>query len=401
MKVIRLNHIKILKNKKQRGIILVLTAISIFALIGIVALATEAGHMVLNKTRIQNIADSAALEGAKVLFETSDKQSAEAAARRRIVELMNQLDIKGGSLTPQVVVLSSINPRVKATTNQNSKYVEVTMASDLPKFLGSIFGDEWQKNVDADAVAGRAPVKPTGNTCPTDENTSLIMCTNQAQQSGDNTYFGYALDAVVRIHTGDPSKCGEDTGNIYALPVAGCPAIGKTVKSVVGDNSAEVAATINALFGLTVRDVKPPTPSITPDKVKVDSRIPEFGHAKYTRYNFANNPQGYNYDKYLADLAICNQNPNGASCNSQGVSRARIIRVPVADCNGAGDHSKPTQGTVKGYACMFIPQSIGNDGMDGQVFGQFIEQGACDSLLAGGIDTNPNSASPGKFFLFR
>ena len=51
----------------QKGVIAVVVAIGIAALVGIVGLALDTGHLLLNKTRLQNAVDAAALTGAQEL----------------------------------------------------------------------------------------------------------------------------------------------------------------------------------------------------------------------------------------------------------------------------------------------------------------------------------------------
>ena len=64
----------------QRGAALILVVVGMVALLGIVGLALDSGHAMLNKTRLQNTVDAAALAAAKTLDQTADVALAEAAA---------------------------------------------------------------------------------------------------------------------------------------------------------------------------------------------------------------------------------------------------------------------------------------------------------------------------------
>ena len=53
--------------RQQRGAMLVLVVIAMASLLLMGALALDGSHMLLNKTRLQNAVDAAALSGAKTL----------------------------------------------------------------------------------------------------------------------------------------------------------------------------------------------------------------------------------------------------------------------------------------------------------------------------------------------
>src|SRR5690348_12402931 len=67
--------------RAQRGVSLVLVAAALATLIIMSALALDVGHATLNKTRLQNAADAAALAAAKTLDETGNTTLATTEAR--------------------------------------------------------------------------------------------------------------------------------------------------------------------------------------------------------------------------------------------------------------------------------------------------------------------------------
>ena len=67
--------------RQQRGIVAVLVAIGLLALLAMAGLAIDTGHLVLNKSRLQSTVDAAALAAAKVLDQTGSRAQATAAAR--------------------------------------------------------------------------------------------------------------------------------------------------------------------------------------------------------------------------------------------------------------------------------------------------------------------------------
>ena len=58
--------------RRQRGIILVLFAIAMVVMLGMAGMALDGAHGMLNKTRLQNTVDAAALSAAKTLDQTDD-----------------------------------------------------------------------------------------------------------------------------------------------------------------------------------------------------------------------------------------------------------------------------------------------------------------------------------------
>ncbi len=66
--------------RDQRGAALILVVVGMVAILGVVGLALDSGHAMLNKTRLQNAVDAAALAAAKTLDQTADVALADAAA---------------------------------------------------------------------------------------------------------------------------------------------------------------------------------------------------------------------------------------------------------------------------------------------------------------------------------
>ena len=65
---------------RQRGAILVLLAIAMLAVLAMGGLALDGSHVLLNKSRLQNSVDAAALAAAKELDQSGDEGRATAAA---------------------------------------------------------------------------------------------------------------------------------------------------------------------------------------------------------------------------------------------------------------------------------------------------------------------------------
>src|SRR3990167_7694831 len=67
--------------KRQGGAVIVLVAVAMAAMLLMAALALDGGHMLVNKTRLQNSVDAAALSGAKTLQQVLGGSNASTQAR--------------------------------------------------------------------------------------------------------------------------------------------------------------------------------------------------------------------------------------------------------------------------------------------------------------------------------
>ena len=67
-------------HNRQRGVAMPLVVIAMVAMLAIAGLALDSSHAFVNKTRLQNTADAAALAAAKVYDQTADTIPSTAAA---------------------------------------------------------------------------------------------------------------------------------------------------------------------------------------------------------------------------------------------------------------------------------------------------------------------------------
>ncbi|MFH7325987.1 pilus assembly protein TadG-related protein [Desulfurivibrio sp. C05AmB] len=138
--------------KKQRGAILVMTALLVILLLGMAALALDLGRLYVQKTEMQNAADTAARAGAMELDgESGALDRAEAAINdllrhqahfSREPELLDQLSTEAGSIIFYNWIGSSYDPAVPpctpnadnkcvTTEDHDARYVEVRLYPEL------------------------------------------------------------------------------------------------------------------------------------------------------------------------------------------------------------------------------------------------------------------------------
>lgn len=105
---------KTYERNNESGSVLILTVVSMFALVLMVGLAIDIGHFYLVKTELQDAADAAALAAAKDLNGTKEGIT---GARNRAMEVMNKYEFnKTDVAIPSANILFSIN--INSTTRE-------------------------------------------------------------------------------------------------------------------------------------------------------------------------------------------------------------------------------------------------------------------------------------------
>jgi len=131
--------------REEKGATIVLLALSISALLGFAALAMDVGNMYVNKARLSNLADAAALAGAQDL--PDEPQLAEDSAKSYAAQ---------NGLASDVVGVSVSN---------NNTVIAVTAARTVPFFFAKIF-DKTSANVAARAVAAIRTITAASGVVP-------------------------------------------------------------------------------------------------------------------------------------------------------------------------------------------------------------------------------------------
>jgi hypothetical protein len=129
-------------NKARRGIVAILVAVALLALLGIVAIALDGGVLQDSKRRVQGAADAAALAAATVFYENYTKLSvsnpdpggqAAAAAQQRAAN--NGFPNNGTTNT----VVVNIPPTSGPFTGKID-YAEVIITYKQPRYFSAIWG---------------------------------------------------------------------------------------------------------------------------------------------------------------------------------------------------------------------------------------------------------------------
>jgi len=229
---------------RQRGAVMVLVVIAMAAMLLMGALALDGGHMLLNKTRLQNAVDAAALSGAKTLQQVMGSGNASSLARDAALntlslnanasgngELSSAIGSSGGIGTFAIVELSnSVYGPFSFPGPTDAAYVRVWVP-DYP--LSGFFWNfaQWfssgslgDKAVAAIATAGPSP---SASPCKIEP---IMVCgdpTDDPATNGGGSYWGYGYGdlEVLKSAAGNAPAIGP--GNFQLLRLDGaitdCP----------------------------------------------------------------------------------------------------------------------------------------------------------------------------------
>lgn len=141
--------LKILRN--EQGSVVVLAALAVVVMMGFGAIAVDVGNLYLNKTRVANVADAAALAGVQDL--PGDTAQAVATARSYAAQNGNGNDI--------------VQPVVVADNNGNNTKLKVTVIRNVPYYFARVFGiTPANQNVSATSTAKISPITATAGIVP-------------------------------------------------------------------------------------------------------------------------------------------------------------------------------------------------------------------------------------------
>lgn len=410
--------------KRQQGIVVVITTIALLALLSMAALALEGAHVLLNKSRLQNAVDAAALSAAKTYDQTRNAADSTTAARLTFrqnlqqagsseltsVDTLDSLVSDAGGHW-RIQYLSSLNPLTvqanPAAPTAPILFVRVTLRNvTLNSFLGQIVG-LGEFNVAASAVAGPSPALDN-NVCNL---TPVVVCA-RAPDVTENSFFGFQPGTIQELKIGSTGETPLGSGNYQLLDLVGGGGAGvrelmagaptgcyddgdaPNVDTEPGNKVGPVAQGFNTRFGIYQGGV---STTYLPDLVRVN---PDVAQTRFGYDAYPNPGTPYRYTDYLNDLSACQANPGGARCNPAGVAQRRVITVVMGDCDS--EDNGVAQVPVLGFGCFFLPQSVRHQGNDASIWGEFVR--GCNNATGGFSGVPPgslNNAAPTRIILYK
>lgn len=390
----------------QRGAVIVLVAIAMTALIMTAGLALDMGHAFLNKTRLQNTVDAAALSAAKQLDESGNTALATLEAMEAFnrnldgagnAELANAYS--GGQEGIQVQVEYSATLPPFSPGAPDGPYVRVRATGFvMPAWLVRV-GGIFQKTVSATAVAGPRTLNAGSTVCNV---APMMVCGDPGV--GAPGYWGYtpySPEILKKATPGGQSQVGP--GNFQLIQIGGpgaatvlenmagsynaCITSGSTIQTQPGNEAGPVAQGLNTRFGMYNGPTHNQQDTYPPDVI-VQAQDPELravqrvsgdasqGYNVYqgnTHITAANIDQLYDYRDYVQDLEDPSSYDNEPiSEGGVGAFDRRTLAVPVGNCTGTVGGSGPVP--LLGFACFFLLQPVVQRGNDAFVFGQFVPE---------------------------
>ena len=210
---------------RQGGVIAPLAAVAMLALLAVAGLATDASFVVLNKSRLQNIADSAALNAAKIVDDGGDQTDAENGVASSLTYSAGMAgnglfskDLRANILSVTTEFSETLDPFTDGSTG-DEPFVRVTLTGfTLPTFLLRVLG---RNNfiVSASAVAGPSP-KINYNLCDV---APFIICPHgqsvpdDCSDTGGEAWHGYNPKDVMVLKYGATQNSGDLEGGNYHL----------------------------------------------------------------------------------------------------------------------------------------------------------------------------------------
>jgi Flp pilus assembly protein TadG len=407
--------------RRQRGAIAVVVAFSLVALVLMLGLVLDIGHLYVTKSELQNAADACALSAAAELNDLGTGALDRATAAGITAGNRNRIDLQGvalrtsgeGIVPADVAFSDTLNGVYTRAVMSTTVYArcaprETNVKSVVLWFVGLVGLTQW--DLSAEAVA-----RTTGVELPC--SIPITMCTTASPSVpglgfSTGTWYSGRLGAGTAV-TGnyDWIRFDEQGAKSLGEVLAGTGVCSqpKQVSSEPGI-SGGVAQAWNTRFGLyagTWKDIDlyPPDQtgfSFTPNRVSDKgvtipgswpNAAPQNAYPSYITHEGSYDP--YNPSARLDDNghnANLPGNPDPLATDlhrTKGKEFRRMAMVPVIGCSSWAEGKKNIP--VVDYACMLMISPIADPGTDVQLeFRGLMTQGAC----SGGAAPTPFSPSP-------
>ncbi len=415
---------------KQKGLVAIFFTLAFLFLCGIAALAIDVNHAFMNKSKLQNSVDAAALAGATLAIESGAGANGVISAVTDLLNNVGNLPGNAGSELSGLSGLSDLNADSFPYTLSNGATLNVQFASypdgsfsstypgsgdgvyvrvaiahyPLNNFFVTLFG--INKYVSASAVAGKVFVSPS-NIVP------LGIC-----HGGGTTDTGYNKDEVYAIKGGNP-ELGKNNYGLLDL----------------GKNSAEVSQFLAKDYPNSECDDDNYPCISSDDTVYLKSGVTSsVGKALNTRFNIYQggfteseyppdeyikepetpatidatsdevifNMDDFDYTEYKPIIEKLHQGnysdcgTDSEYCPDKGIEGRRTVIVPIVDCLNYDDGKSVD---IVTFGCFYLLQSVDTNGSDQTMFGQFITECKTDNGVP--IDKSVDDGGPYKIVLYK
>jgi len=390
---------------------MVVFVIALVAILGMAGLALDTSHAMLNKTRLQNTVDAAALSAAKTLDDTNDTVLARAEALAMFEGNAGGAGNReigaayaGGSLTVTVEFSSTLSPFVAGSSP--AEYVRVRAENfTMPAWFSNVLGIS-EKSIAARAVAGPSPtINQACNLMP------MMVCGDPA---AGGPYWGYTPgepDVLKSSTTQGDFEVGPGNfqlirlgdgqgGAVVREGMAGnydaCMALDDVIETEPGNTFGPVVQGLNTRFGEYLGPLSGMQQQYPPDVV-TEQPYPALGYdaetdaVTYQSQAVTDTGDFFAYEDYQTRVGNLDfDEPPPPAGN--GAYNRREVAIAIGDCsvttNGQG------QLPLLGFGCFFLLQEAKQQGNESHIYGEFIED--CRS---GGMPGPAPTAIPGPYII--
>lgn len=410
--------------RRQQGAVIVLVAVAMAAMLLVAALALDGGHMLVNKTRLQNSVDAAALSGAKTLqvnqmlgadnVSTLTRSAALATLTLNAnasgnSELASAVGAAGGAGAFAVVELAnSVYGPFSFPGPVDASFVRVSVPTyPLTGFFWNFAQAFANGGLGAKAVAAIATAGAGPGTCAS---APLMVCGDPAQHNpGAGIFWGFRRGDLEVLKTAKNNTSGIGPGNFQLVDfgaggstvrdlLAGggtsCPPPGSNVSTKPGNTVGPSVQGFNTRFGQYsgsmngTQGIYPPDlvtdfnqlnngngallPNLDDDTVSYlgagGGLVSTVGDGNIVT---ADGTGLFDLNDWKSASATCFVDPSGSGCQSGGVFERRILNIIIGQCSGTdgGTASVP----VLGMGCFFTLQPMEQSGGQAWLLGQFVE----------------------------
>jgi len=376
------------------------------------ALVFDGGHLILNKGKLQNLVDTAALHAAKEVGDGGTQDEVRQAvvdilrlnfAHSDNHELYDAIDISNSNInttsnniTTQLTVDFSLRPDpFVVTTDEDAEYVMVSISQvNLDNFLADVMN--FNKQVSAAAVAGPS----THLEECFDDLVPLVVCAND---TSSDTY-GFTQGELHVMKMGSTGSSSIGPGNFQLIRLDGANGANDIKKALAGEVDGE------SCFSLGTNNGSVPT--------EPGNKVGPVSDGLNTRMGNWPNGNTLNEDDHPRDTDTCegphielnaagddleadaelkrysytSYDENNMSCSSPAImgdidttspalSGRRILNVVIGNCTGETNGQNDLD--YLGVACFFLTQTTEHTGPGSYVVGEFIEACAAEGSPSG------------------
>jgi len=386
----------------QHGIVAVILAIAMLPLLGMMGLALDSGHLLLNKSRLQETVDAAALAAAKVLDTTGSQAQATTAAQSVFdLNAANFPELKGVISGANLVITYSntLNPFVSPVpAGLSANYVRV-VASGFKMWAGfvSLVGLNSLTTA-ASAVAGPSAPINQANACDV---APIMVCGDKTKPVTATSAYGYDSSKVTLLKVAAGTGSAVGPGNFQLIQVGGpggadvrqaaagtksCLDGSNTVTTKPGNNVGPATQGFNTRFDQYQGPVNPTddppdvvyspahvTSLTTPDGINVYQAGKLVTDASQLNYSyFGKDGKGSDpSSSYQSDLAT-----SSTWDNAKGTPGRRLVGVPIVDCSTIVNGQGTLNILPNGLGCFLLLQPLVQQGNKNYIFGQYVPGGS-------------------------